>query len=181
MMKNTLQNLISINKNIIIMYCLLVMMLVIILIGCSSGEMNTSKDNDVDIETIVNLIEEKDREGIKNLFSSQALSDAENIDEGIDYLLSLFESEIIEIDGIDDSIVDESVDFSNKIVQAKSFFNLVTDGYSYKAFLLEYHVDTENEENIGLYSLRIIPLELEDTHFSYWQDMIVPGIYIPNE
>jgi len=44
-------------------------------------------------------------------------------------------------------------------------------------FLLEYTVDTKNPDNIGLYTLRIINAEDEETQWGSWQKMKIPGIY----
>ena len=48
-------------------------------------------------------------------------------------------------------------------------------------FILEYTVDTENSENLGVYALRIVNKEDEDTNMTYWQDMVIPGIYRPDK
>jgi len=34
-----------------------------------------------------------------------------------------------------------------------------------------------NPDNAGLYTLRVIKAEDEETEFGYWQDMVIPGIY----
>ena len=40
-------------------------------------------------------------------------------------------------------------------------------------------MDTDYPNNVGLYTLRVIKAEDKDTQFGYWQDMKLPGIYIP--
>lgn len=49
-------------------------------------------------------------------------------------------------------------------------------------FIVYFTKDTINPNNEGLYSLRVIKAEDEETQFAgYWEDMVIAGIYKPEE
>ena len=62
-----------------------------------------------------------------------------------------------------------------------SWYTVSTNQEDYLFFVLDYAKDTINPDNEGLYTLRVIKSEDEEKEFTYWQDMMLPGIYKPEE
>lgn len=42
-------------------------------------------------------------------------------------------------------------------------------------------IDTDNPDNVGLYSLRVVRAEDKGKLMGYWQHMNIPDIYYPEE
>ena len=45
----------------------------------------------------------------------------------------------------------------------------------------KYTIDTDMLENIGIYALRACKEEDKEQYFTYWEDMQIAGIYVPDE
>ena len=131
------------------------------------------------IEMLIEHIENRDKEKIMAMFSKHALSLALNFDESIEYLFSTYEgnAQIIEIDG--GIIVSESKEYGKVNKDVKSWYNIKTSENDYSFFFIDCIKDTTNSDNIGLYSLRVVKSEDKEKYFTYWQNMVVPGIYYP--
>ena len=77
-----------------------VLVLLLLITSCSmSRKINVMKDADakrVDnrLQEILIALSDRDKERIKSMFSKQALTEAENFDEHLDYLLEFFQEEI---------------------------------------------------------------------------------------
>jgi hypothetical protein len=127
----------------------------------------------------LDALENEDRETMKSLFSDQALSEAEDINEGFDYLIDLFNGETVI--NLEKDSSGEDVKFNDGLVirEVKSYFYFQTDKERYFCFVLEYTKDTNHPENVGIYALRIVKEEDKEEHIGYWTDMKIPGIYIP--
>ena len=46
---------------------------------------------------------------------------------------------------------------------------------------MEYTIDTDVPENIGIYALRACREEYKKQYFTYWEDMQIAGIYVPDK
>ena len=127
----------------------------------------------------LDALENKDRETMKSLFSDQALSETEDINQGFDYLFDLFNGETVI--NLERDSSGEDVKFNDGLVtrEVKSYFYFQTDKERYFAFVLEYTEDTDHPENVGIYALRIVKEEGIEEHIGSWPDMKIPGIYIP--
>lgn len=174
------------NKKIVVLFFLVNILL---LSSCSLGGSRTemlNKDNDdkkadVRLEQLIEAIKNKDREALKSMFSKQALDEAEDFDVSMGYLFDFFQGEVKFKERKSGLIVDESNNYGHKTKEVKSFYSIDTDKQKYLFFLLEYTVDTDNPDNVGLYTLRVIKAEDKKTRFGYWQDMKIAGIYKPEE
>lgn len=153
------------------------------LMGFSRASMlNTSTDNeeaDSRMETILDAITQKNRELLVSVFSNQALSEAENLDEGIEYLFKLVKGDNVTFKR-QTQIVGEKIDHGDKIKEVKTWFEVKTDAETYLVFLFDYTEFTAHKENIGLYALRFIKAEDEEKHFTFFQDMKIAGIFTPD-
>lgn len=144
------------------------------------NDSNHFNDADSRLVQILDFIENKDKEGMQEIFSQQALNEADDLDNEMDYIFEFFEGEVMSWKDSGVS-VGETNDYGSKTKQVRSFFEVETDEESYVVFILENTEDTEQPENVGVYTLRIIKAEDEDTQFTYWQEMAIPGIYMPEE
>ena len=132
-------------------------------------------------EQIVEGINEKDPEKIKEVFSEQALAGSDDdIDEGIAYLYDLFDGGITSWD-LDHWSSGDSIHYGTVVSSIRSWYNVETDRGSFLVFMLDYSRNDLEPDKKGLYAFRAIKEENEPTQFTYWQDMEIPGIYIPTE
>jgi len=160
-------------------YICILLFIIFFLNSCTLGgrTMIYSDDDikaDFRLEQILEAIANEDRNAIKAMFSENALYEANDIESGIDYLFSLIEGNIESWDRIGGS-VDESNDHGKKTVKSKYRYNVYTDTEQYLFSILEFTIDTNHPENIGVYSLKVINVNNEEPVF------LGAGIYIPEE
>ena len=132
------------------------------------------------IQKIIDALNAKDREAVKAAFSSSALDETGDIEDGIDYLFALIPDEIQ--DCVEDKRITSTSrkDGHNK-EDMKTWYIVSTESNTYAFFLLENTIDNEQPENLGIYTLRACKEEDKAEHFSSWQKMKIAGIYVPDE
>lgn len=136
------------------------------------------------LEQILEGIQNQDREAIKAAFSKNAISGSEDIEKSIDYLFDYFQGTIQSYEWSDNTIgpiSDGLIDHGKVQTELKSWFDVYTDKGMYVFFLLDYPKDTFDPNNVGLYSLCVVKEEEKDTRLTFWQDMKIVGIYIPEK
>lgn len=139
-----------------------------------------SQKADARLEQVIEVIKNQDNEALKAMFSEQALDEAVDIDGRIVYLLDFIQGNI-ESWKRDTWSADKSIHDGKTTNMITSWYKVSTDKEDYLFFLLEYSEDTDNPDNVGLYTLRVIKAEDEETQFSSWQKMQIAGIYKPEE
>ena len=154
--------------------------------ACSLGGSRTemlSKDNDdkkanTRFEQVIEAIKNKDKVALKSMFSKQALDKADDFDGSMDYLFEFFQGKVTswEING--GPSVYETTDQGHNTKKFNSMYYVNTDKQKYIFYLIEWTVDTDHPDNVGLYTLRVIKAEDRDTEFCKYQDMKA-GIYRP--
>lgn len=154
-----------------------------ILTSCSNGGgriliISEEKKADARIEQILDAIKNEDREGLKSLFSKQALDEAKDFDSEIDYLFDFVQGDVDSWER-DKWSSDESIDKGKNSEMIRSWYTVNTHKEKYMFFIIDFTEDTINPNNAGLYTLRVIKAEDRDTQFTYWQDMQIAGIYRP--
>lgn len=137
------------------------------------------KKADARLEQVLNAIKNQDKDALKELFSKKAMSEAEDFDEGAEYLFELFQGKVESWDGDGGPTVYESIEYGKITKEMISAYDVVTDKQAYIFCLIDYPQDTQNPDNAGLYALRVVKAEDEKTQLSGWQSMKVPGIYVP--
>ena len=130
-------------------------------------------------EQILKILLSEDKEALRALFSTRALQEAKQINEYIDSIFILFQGDILSWGKAGGVIVDQSFRSGDRLKEVKSFFTIDINEQNHIIFILDYTEDTANSENVGLYTLRIIKEEERETEWGFWQDMVLPGIYIP--
>lgn len=155
-----------------------------ILTSCSFGGrivyVGEEKAAKARMKEILAAIKDKDKEAMKALFSKKALDEANDFDEGVDYLFDFFQGDVQSWE-IDAWSSGESIERGKKSIMLRTWYIVTTDKEKYMFFVIDYIKDTMNPDNAGLYTLRVIKAEDEETEFGYWQDMCIPGIYKPKQ
>lgn len=160
--------------------------MLLILNACSQNESGTISLNgnaekaDERLEELLEVMKNQDNVNLSALFSKQAISDNENFDDGVTYLLQFFEGEISswERDRFTFEAIKDNGETSVKLI---AWYTIETKEDKYMLFMTDYTINTINPDMQGLYALRVIKAKNEDEEFTYWQDMDNPGIYIPKE
>lgn len=153
--------------------------------ACMSGwpagfEDRDSELADARMEQLFSAIKAQDQAAIKAAFSPKAQAEAGNLDAGVAYLLSAVQGEAVSWERDESPVVFDSVEYGYTTKQLVTWYTLKTDRENYLVFLWDYPIDTMDPENAGLYCLRIIRAEDEDTLEGAWEDWAVPGIWIPD-
>ncbi|WP_308897942.1 DUF5104 domain-containing protein [Candidatus Desulfosporosinus nitrosoreducens] len=138
------------------------------------------KKADARLEQVIVAIQNQDKNALTAMFSKQALAEAKDFDGSMNYLFELFQGKV-QSKKNDGLIVDESDNYGHSKKEVKSFYIVETDKQKYLFFLLEYTTNTDQSDNVGLYSLRVIKAEDENTQYSSWQKMKIAGIYKPKQ
>ena len=132
------------------------------------------------IQKIIDALNAKDREAVKAAFSSSALDETGDIEDGIDYLFALIPDEILDY-AVNTHGENESIKHGHRTVVANANYTISTEFGKYVFYLMEYTIDTDMPENIGIYALRACKKEDKEQYFTYWEDMQIAGIYVPDE
>jgi hypothetical protein len=139
------------------------------------------KDNnlaDARMEQVFEAIKEHDKNAVRAIFSPKAITEADNFDAGVDFLLSFVTGEVVSWSRDESPVVSDVVENSRKTKQLLTWYTLETEEHKYLVFLVDYPIDTVNPENEGLYSLRIIREEDEENLVGTMEEWIIPGIYV---
>lgn len=141
------------------------------------------KKADARLEQAIEAIKNKDKEALRTMFSKQAQNNAESLDERMDYLFNLFEGEVKSYNNINGApTIHETIDNGHKTKRVKSYYYVDTNKQKYFFYLSEYTVDTDNPENVGLYTLLAIKAEDKEKQWDNGgDDTFLPGIYKPKE
>ena len=156
----------------------------LVLVSCTGGGYSGLDDEkeiaDAKFAEIAEVIAAKDREKLKKVFSTKALTEATNIENEIDYLFDLIKGDDISWEHIR-WLSNESVREGKKSSTIVAWYRLTTSEDTYLFFIIYYNIDQIDPDNKGIYSLRAIKEIDEETEFTYWQDMRIPGIYVPEQ
>ena len=154
-----------------------------LLSACNSGDDAVLFDDgslnaDNRLEEILAAIDENDSDELGNMFSKTTLSQVDNFQEQAEELFHLFEGTVKswERTGFTSS---SSIEDGKKTTQSIAWYDVATDKMEYIFFTIECTKDTKQSDNIGLNTLSVVRKADEESKLTYWQDMQIPGIYIP--
>lgn len=157
---------------------ILFMISIIILNACAFGGNRMSiTDNsnqlaDARFQQIIDAISIKDQDGLKAMFSKQALSDAANFDKELESLFQYVQGDIESWESTGAYTFPEEINADgagNHIKEAESTYVFTTSEQEYRIAVYEYTIDTANPDNVGVYSICII--SSKDDQYSeivYW-------------
>lgn len=129
-------------------------------------------------EEILNAIQNKDEKALKSLFAKNALNKIENFDDSVEELFSYYEGKFISYDDWGGPYATGEIKYGNKITELRPTYDIVTDKGNYRATMKMISVDTNDSDNIGVWSIYIIKAEHDDDlSRAYWGDKKnTPGI-----
>lgn len=131
---------------------------------------------------IVTLINDENKNGLKQLFSSTALSCATDIDLQITQLFDYVEGTINLVYDDYSATIDGSYNHSEK--QTKTVFKGIytsDNGKQYYICFIGYYSNSENSDEDGLYMIKVVDMLYKDKlNVSIYSD-IYPGIYTPSK
>jgi hypothetical protein len=139
----------------------------------------TEHDIEADrLKAVLTAIEQKDGDALKSEFSKKALSEAEDIDGGIEYLFELVQGDIVSWE--EESLLSsDSLRYGKVKKNYKVWFVLSTTKDTYIFFFSDYYKDTINPDNQGMYALRAFREADAATQEGDSVTMNIPGVYRP--
>ena len=128
------------------------------------------------LETICSSIQSKDVETVKNLFSKNALSQVVDYDKQFENLIE-FIGDVTswESDGLHGTYTHSS--YGEKTVEVRTEAKITTDKGKFILRVLDYPLDTIEEENQGVYMIYIASVEYDG--IKCWRSVKKAGIFIP--
>lgn len=132
---------------------------------------------DTRFQKIIEAIDKKDKVELKKMFSSQALKEANDIDNGIEYIMEFYKGNLeskeraLQVNDSSNYVVDTS--------ELKGFYTVTTDFDKYIVFFIDRTADDTNSDNIGLYMLQVIKFADRDKEFDWGCKTRCAGIYRP--
>lgn len=101
---------------------------------------------------LIECFENKDKNGIKALFSEKARSECADFDKALDLALEEYNEKSIGIDN-DDITESEESDYGTKTIQIAQTTFAYTEDNVYEFYFLAYPVDDSDDSNVGIWSL----------------------------
>jgi hypothetical protein len=136
----------------------------------------TSKLN-TQIEQMVSSIGKKDTDGLRSLFSENALDNIANFDETAELLFKFVQGTIHTTEKTSYNLSTSS-DYGKRTARMHSKYIISTEKEKYRFFFVYCPEDDVNPENIGFYTIRVVRLNEEKDFFAYWPEMEIPGITV---
>lgn len=162
---------------------------IMLLTSCSKVEdiISGKKDSDQDtananMEKVVKAIENKDKDGLRLMFSEKAIDQVLDINKSIDELIDYFKGTMISYNDWGGPMVEECMNGDGTGRNWKylySSYDVETSEGIYRIYIQDNIEDSENKSK-GMWSLYIIKMEDDiNTQLAYWGDTDEnPGINI---
>ena len=129
---------------------------------------------------VVKCINEKDKKGLKNLFSKSAQKDIEDLDGKIDELFSVFDGKIIKSVRVSSKVTDGSINVQPFSIIGKCTFSL-NSKRQYIGYIDFCDKDDNNKDNVGLYMIEVCTCSRDELPEEFtWEGVNSekPGIFI---
>ena len=134
------------------------------------------------LETILDALKRQDKATLKSMFSATALAEAVDFDEHLDYLLEFFQGDVLSWKAPDGIGGGHDVENGLHTKRIDARYIVETDKDKYIFIFVDYPVDDINPDHKGLYALRVLRKEDEDTEAnSLVETEKSPGIYKPTQ
>ncbi|WP_455015525.1 DUF5104 domain-containing protein, partial [Mogibacterium diversum] len=149
-------------KMICITFCMaFVLSTAVLFTSCKNREQTLSQETayeDAQMNAmnkkVVKCINEKDKKGLKNLFSKSAQKDIEDLDGKIDELFSVFDGKIIKSVRVSSKVTDGSINVQPFSIIGKCTFSL-NSKRQYIGYIDFCDKDDNNKDNVGLYMIEV--------------------------
>jgi hypothetical protein len=170
---------------------IIVLTITLLLSSCSLGGLNLwsgFNDNDQEIaktrmDYLLEALDNKDKDGLKAMFSKNAIDQVENFDQSITDLFDYYEGDFVSYDNWGGPVTEEGINSDGtgrKWKRLDSTCDVKTSNGEYRFAIIEFVQDTADADNVGVWSLYIIKMEDDnDPEYAYWGDgKDTPGINI---
>ncbi|MBF1320378.1 DUF5104 domain-containing protein, partial [Mogibacterium diversum] len=149
-------------KMICITFCMaFVLSTAVLFTSCKNREQTLSQETayeDAQMNAmnkkVVKCINEKDKKGLKNLFSKSAQKDIEDLDGKIDELFNVFDGKIIKSVRVSSKVTDGSINVQPFSIIGKCTFSL-NSKRQYIGYIDFCDKDDNNKDNVGLYMIEV--------------------------
>jgi hypothetical protein len=132
------------------------------------------------MEEVLLAIKEKDSKALFEMFSQKAIDESDNFAAKVADLFEFFKGDIVSWEQVVWGS-SENVEYGKLSLKIRSWYTIFTDENEYTILLIDFNPDTLNKNNEGLYTLRVLKTEDEDKYFTYWEDIELPGIWVPEK
>jgi hypothetical protein len=161
-----------------------VVILMLILTGCSALFqnllLNEKKEADAMAQKIVDALENKDENALRNLFSAKALTEIEDFDKGSEYVMGLYQGGIISL-GDDYPRVSDHFGPPGRTKMLESAYWVTTDQGSYLLYFEYWIIQEQDPSAEGLYKIKLDTQETREAEsFMGGGGYDRPGIYQPD-
>ena len=175
-------------KMICITFCMaFVLSTAVLFTSCKNREQTLSQETayeDAQMNAmnkkVVKCINEKDKKGLKNLFSKSAQKNIEDLDGKIDELFNVFDGKIIKSVRVNSKVTDGSVNVQPFSIIGKCTFSL-NSKRQYIGYIDFCDKDDNNKDNVGLYMIEVCTCSREELPEEFtWEGVNSgkPGIFI---
>ena len=132
------------------------------------------------MDSLLDAIESRDRNALISLFAPSALDDAENIQRSIELLYSYYQGSHVSYNNWGATGTSTERNDNRIVKKLYGTYDVVTDKDTYRFAFLFVAVDSTNSENIGFQSVYVIRMDDDvSTQYAYRGDQTyMPGIHI---
>lgn len=149
---------------------ILVLFIMISASACSFKKHKLKVSNEEEFNKIITAIENKDREGLKSLFSKYALNKIDNIDRKLDELIYTFPGKIEKYEIKD--LFDRHSKYSDITHINTPYVNFTSNGKEYRMRYIFYTECDSDADKLGLYLVQLY----ERNNSSYSPNMYMHGV-----
>jgi hypothetical protein len=134
-------------------------LLMLSLTGCFFGlinfPVNEQQATDKMANQIIKALDEKDVEALRGVFSGQALSEADDLNEGMAYIFDLYEGSSTEIKNPGNGYFDH---YGNpgRTKKVSGHYRIITDKASYDLFIYAWLINEQDLNSVGVYRIALI-------------------------
>lgn len=147
--------------------------------GKPAGYYDSDETTDARLNQAIEAINNKDKDALKAMFSKQALNEADDFDGKADDLFGFVQKKIISWDRIEHASGGGHYKYGHRTIRVDSYYYIYTGSQKYFLHMIDYPVDTDHPDNVGLYMLQVI--KAEDEHLWAETPITCAGISIIKE
>jgi hypothetical protein len=159
-----------------------VIMLMMSLAGCSllKGFVNEEYESKKMALKIIEALENKDEDALRNVFSPKALAEADDFDEGLEYIMNVYEGSLVKCER-NTSHGSNHFGTPGRTWMVEVSFNVVTDKQTYYLGFRYWIINEQDPNAEGLYTIKLDSRETTSSegYFKGLGHYDRPGIYRP--
>lgn len=155
------------NRKILTLLLILLLIIISLLCSCSGGGLSPIMFNDDDkkadarFEQVFKALQNKDKDSLKAMFSKQAIDESKNFDDNMDALFAFLNGKVESWEAADLPGAENYSYQGHKYKKVDSYYYVTIDQQKYFFLLLDWPVDTDHPDNVGLYLLLVVKEEDE--------------------